>query len=183
MTRNNTRPDLHLTAGYALQGVGGNLFQRSGLGGDAVLLDDGGYLDGLTSIWERDTPTWSLTLNFSYPIGNRAAKANRSRAELQMEQTDLALRSQELSIVTEVTAAGLAVNDSFLLLQAAQRSREVSERAGEVEVTRFEVAASTNYEVALAQNALTSARLSELRAIIDYVNAVAEFELVQYVGG
>jgi outer membrane protein len=183
VTRNNTRPDLNLTAGYSLQGVGGDLFSRAGLGGDAILVDDGGYLDGLTSIWDRDTPTWNVSLNFSYPIGNRAAKANRSRAELQMEQTDLALRSQELSIVTEVTAAGLAVNDSFLLFQAAQRSREVSERAAEVEVTRFEVAASTNYEVALAQNSLTSARLSELRAIIDYVNAVAEFELVQYVGG
>ena len=183
VTRNNVRPDLSLTAAYSLQGTGGDLFQRSGLGGDAVLVESGGYLDGLNTIWGRDTPTWSLTLNFSYPIGNRAAKANRSRAELQMEQTDLALRNQELTIVTEVTAAGLAVEDSFLLLQAAQRSREVSERAAEVEVTRFEVAASTNYEVALAQNALTAARLSELRAIIDYVNAVAEFELVQYVGG
>ncbi len=183
VTRNNVRPDLNLTAAYSLQGTGGDLFQRTGLGGDAVLIDDGGYLDGLNTILGRDTPTWSLTLNFSYPIGNKAAKANRSRAELQMEQTDLALRNQELSIVTQVTAAGLAVRDSFLLLQAAQRSREVSERAAEVEVTRFGVAASTNYEVALAQNALTAARLSELRAIIDYVNAVADFELVQYVGG
>ena len=183
VTRNNTRPDLDLTGAYALQGTGGDLFARSGLGGDAMLVEQSGYLDGLNSIWERDTPTWSLTLNFSYPIGNKGAKANLQRAQLQIEQTDLALRNQELAIVTEVTNAGLAVNDFFLLLQASQRSREVSERAAGFEVTRFNVGASTNYEVALAQDALTSARLSELRAMINYVIAIAEFELVQYIGG
>ena len=183
VTSNNTRPDLNLTAAYSVQGVGGDRFSRAGLGGDPVLVDPGGYLDGLSSILDRSTPTWSLTLNFSYPIGNRGAKANLRRAELQMEQRDLAIRSQELAIVIEVTNAGLNVNDTFLLLQAARRSREVSERATEVEVTRFSVGASTNYEVSQAQDDLTSARLSELRAIINYVNAIAEFELVQYVGG
>ena len=182
VTGNNTRPDLNLTAAYSVQGVGGDRFSRSGFGGEPMLVEPGGYLDGLNSIWDRTTPTWSLTLNFSYPIGNKGAKANLRRAELQMEQTDLAIRSQELAIVIEVTNAGLTVNDTFLLLQAAQRSREVSERAAEVEVTRFSVGASTNYEVSQAQDALTSARLSELRAIINYVNAIAEFELVQYVG-
>jgi len=183
VTRNNVRPDLDLIAAYSVQGVGGDRFDRSGLGGDPVLVAPGGYFDGLSSIWGLDTPTWSLTLNFSYAIGNKGAKANRARAELQIEQTDLAIRNQELVIVTEVTAAGLAVSDSFLLVQAAQRSREVSERAAQFEVTRFEVAVSTNYEVGLAQNALTAARLSELRAMIDYVNAIAEFELAQYIGG
>ena len=87
-----------------------------------------------------------------------------------------------MGVVIEVTNAGLNVRDTFLLLEAAQRSREVSERAAEVEATRFGVGASTNYEVTQARDALTSARLSELRAIINYVNAVAEYELVQYIG-
>ena len=184
VTDNNTRPDLNLTAAYSVQGVGGDRFVRTGgLGGGGLeLVEQGGYVDGLRSILDRTTPTWSLTLNFSYPIGNRGAKADLRRAELQLEQTDLSIRSQELAVVIEVTNAGLNVNDTFLLLEAAQRSREVSERATEVEVTRFSVGASTNYEVSQAQDDLTSARLSELRAIINYVNAIAEFELVQYIG-
>jgi hypothetical protein len=36
--------------------------------------------------------------------------------------------------------------------------------------------------VTTAQDALTSARLSELRAIINHINAIAEFERVQRVG-
>jgi len=182
VTKNSTLPTLNLSAGYSLRGVGGDLYQRSGLGGEAVLIDQGGYMDALRSISDRDTPTWNLTLNFSYPIGNAASKANLSRARLQMQQTDLALRAQELAVVTEVTDAGLAVNDTYLQLQAAQRSRQVAERSAEIELTRFRVGASTNYEVMLAQNALTSARLSELRAIINHANAVAEFDRVQRVG-
>ena len=45
------------------------------------------------------------------------------------------------------------------------------------------VGASTNYEVTEAQDDLRAARLSELRAIINYINAIAEFERVQRVGG
>jgi outer membrane protein TolC len=85
--------------------------------------------------------------------------------------------------VTQVTDAGLAVRDTYLQLQAAQRSREVAERSADFEITRFNVGAATNYEVMQARDALTSARLSELRAIINYVNAIAEFERVQRVGG
>jgi outer membrane protein TolC len=49
-------------------------------------------------------------------------------------------------------------------------------------VTRFTAGVATNFEVVAAQDALTSARLSELRAVINHVNAVAEFERVQSVG-
>ena len=182
VTRNGTLPSLDLSAGYSLRGVGGDLYQRSGLGGDAQLVDQGGYMDGLTSIWERETPTWNLSLNFSYPIGNRAAEASLERAQLQRRQTELGLRSQELAVVTQVTDAGLAVRDTYLQLQAATRSREVAERSAEIELKRFEVGAATNYEVMLAQNSLTSARLSELRALIDHANSVAEFERVQRAG-
>jgi outer membrane protein TolC len=183
VTQDNLRPSLDLTAGYSVQGVGGDSYQRDQLGGNPILIAPGGYSDGLQSILDRDSPTWNLQLNFSYPILNRGAKANLERARLQMKQTDLALRSQELAIVTQVTNAGLNVNDRYLQLQAAQRSRDVSERNAEIELIRFNVGASTNYEVTQAQDNLTSARLSELRAIINYINAINEFERVQRIGG
>lgn len=182
VTRDNSRPQLNLTGGYSLQGIGGNLFERSTLGGDPVLVQQGGYLDGLSSIAGFDTPTWNVTINFTYPVGMKAANANLERAQLQLRQTELAIRGQELAIVSEVTGAGLAVTDTQLQLQAAQRSRELAERSAEVEVTRFNAGVSTNFEVVTAQDALTSARLSELRAIINQINAVAEFERVQRVG-
>jgi len=182
VTDDNRLPELNLTASYSLLGVGGTEYDRSGLGGTPVLVRQGGYIDGINSITAFDTPTWNLSLNFSYPIGMRSAKANLERARLQMEQRDLALRSQELAIVTEVTNSGLAVTDTRLQLEAATRSRELAEESAAAEATRFTAGVATNYEVVQAQDALTSARLSELRAIINHVNAIAEFERVQRVG-
>ena len=182
VTENNRLPELNLTASYALAGVGGTEYSRSGLGGAPVLVSQGGYVDGINQITGFDTPTWNLGLSFSYPIGMRSAKANLARARLQMEQQDLAIRAQELAIVTEVTSAGLSVTDTRLQLAAATRSRELSEQSAAAEVTRFNAGAATNFEVVAAQDELTSARLSELRATINHINAIAEFERVQRVG-
>ena len=183
VTEDNLKPDLSLSASYSVSGVGGDQYERDQLGGDPVLIAPGGYKDGIQSIVNRDTPTWNLSLNFSYPIGNLGAKANLERARLQMRQTELDLMNQELNIVTQVTDAGLNVTDTYLQWQAAQRSREVAERSAEIEQTRFNVGASTNYEVTQAQDDLRMSRLSELQAVINYVNAIAEFERVQRVGG
>ena len=51
-----------------------------------------------------------------------------------------------------------------------------------LELARFEVGVATNFELVTAQNSLTSARLSELQALINHLNAVADFERVQRVG-
>ena len=182
VTREDARPDLNLTASYSLLGVGGDLFSRSGLGGAPELLERGGYVDGLNSLANFETPSLSLGLSFTYPIGMRSAKANVERAQLQLRQDEIALRSQDLGIATEVTNAGLAVENTFLQLEAARRSREAAERSTEAELVRFSVGASTNFQVVSSQNTLTSALLTELRAIINYTNAIAEFQRVQRVG-
>ena len=42
---------------------------------------------------------------------------------------------------------------------------------------------SNNYNIAQAQNDLTSRRVLELNAIIAYVNAIADYEKRQRIGG
>lgn len=183
VTVDSRLPELNLTASYSLLGVGGTEFERQELGGAPVLVQQGGYLDGLSSIADFTTPTWNVGVNFSYPLGTSSQKANLQRARLQLQQTELAIRAQELQIVTEVTNAGLAVNDTNLQFQAAQRSRELAEESAAAETTRFSAGVATNFEVAAAQDDLTSARLSELRALINHINAIAEFDRVQRFGG
>jgi outer membrane protein TolC len=82
-----------------------------------------------------------------------------------------------------VTNAGLAVQNSYQQLLAARKSREAADRNAEAEQVRFENGMSNNYNVAFALNDLTSRRLAELRAIISYVNAIADYEKKQRAGG
>ena len=182
VTENSRLPDLNLTASYALQGVGGDLFARSGLGGAPELVAPGGYIDGLASIVALDVPTWNISLNGSYPLGLNPNRANAERARLELRQQQLSLRAQELSVVTQVTGAGLAVDNIFLQYEAAQRSREAAEENAAAEQVRFNVGAATNFELVTAQNQVTEARLSELQSLIAHLNAVAEFDRVQRVG-
>ena len=49
--------------------------------------------------------------------------------------------------------------------------------------TRFDVGMANSFEVATAVNQLTTSRLNELNAVIRYVNAIADFEKKQRVGG
>ena len=181
LSKNGIKPSLGLTASYSLAGVGGPLYNRSGLGGTAVLVEDGGYFDALRSIARIDTPTWNVSLNFSKPLGLSAQKANHQRSLLQFEQQRTSLKKTELDIETQVTRAGLDVQSRYKQLLAAQKSREAAERTLEAELTRFSVGMSTNFQVISLQNALTSARNSELNATINYINAIAEFDRVQKI--
>lgn len=181
LSKNGIMPSLGLTTSYALAGTGGNLYARSGLGGAAVLVEESGYLDALRAIGRIDTPTWQVALNFSKPLGLSAAKASHLRSQLSFEQQKTSLKATELNIETAVTRAGLDVQSTYKQLLAAQKSREAAERTLDAELTRFSVGMSTNFQVISLQNALTSARNSELSATIRYINAIAEFDRVQRI--
>lgn len=182
VSKSSALPTLDLTASYSLAGVGGDQYSRDNLGGDPVLVAPGGYSDGIQAISNFDAPTWNVSLNASYPLGINSQSVALERAELQARQQELSLRSQELSVVTQVTSAGLAVQNTFLQYDAAERSRVAAEQNAAAELARFEVGVATNFELLTAQNSLTTARLSELQALINHLNAVAEFDRVQRVG-
>lgn len=167
------RPQLDLQAGYSSAG-------QNSLTLDGVVL---GYDSALSQLFRFDVPTWNLQFNFTYPLFMRQAKANFARAQLAADQAATQIKQQELTVSTQVTNAGYAVENTYKQFQAAQKAREAAERNAEAEQIRFEVGMSTNYNVVQAQTNLTTQRLAELRAVIAYLNAIAEFDRVQRVGG
>jgi outer membrane protein TolC len=180
ITKDQLKPNLTFSSGYTLQGTAGTtrIFQ----GGQIVDEIPGGYFDALRAIAGFDTPAWNLGFNFSYPIGMRQAKASYATAVLNLEQAELRLKAQELEAVNQVTDAGLNVESLYKQLLAAQKTREAQEQNATAAQTRLDVGMATNFEVVQAQQQLTNARLNELRAMINYVNAIANFERVQRVG-
>ena len=179
VTKNSVLPDLSLQGSYALAGAGGPVLD--GLTGTVVA--PGGYFDALSSIGRFAQPTWSLAaeLHLSHRHGQRARVFGPSQIALQQAQANL--KVTELTIATDVTTAGLAVQNTFEQVQAAQKAREAAEKNANAEQTRFSVGLSNPYNVDTALNNLTNARLSELQAVIAYVNAIADYERKQIVGG
>lgn len=172
VTGNLTKPQLDLQGGYSASG-------QNSLVNSVVTGPGAAY----SQLFRFDVPTWNVQMNFTYPLFMRAAKANFARLQLQADQAATQIKAQELTVSTQVTNAGYAVENTYKQFQAAQKASEAAQRNAEAEQIRFEVGMSTNYNVVQAQTNLTTQRLAELRAVISYLNAVAEFDRVQRVGG
>lgn len=177
VTKSALLPNLSMSAGYSGSGQAGT--QRLS---DGTIIP-GGWLDSQTALSSFNNPRWNLGFNVSYPIGQLTQKANYATAQIRIDQAVAQLKAQELQVSTSVTNAGLNVNNSYLLYQAAIKSREAAERNADAAQVRFDNGLLTNIEVVQAQNTLTTSRLSELTRLIAYINAIAEFERIQKIGG
>ena len=83
--KNQTLPDVTAQFDYGLSAIGGVQFIRvAGVGltpGDIIGEERRGVGSVLGSLLTNDFPAWTLSLNFSYPIGNSAAAGEpRARA-------------------------------------------------------------------------------------------------------
>jgi outer membrane protein TolC len=177
--KNQTLPSLDFSANYTTQGVGGTRYVRSGLGGVATDVIPGGYRDALGTLGSFDYPQWGFQFNLSYPIGGSAQNAQYARSQVQRNQVEAQLEALELQVATDVTSAALSVQTSLTAYEAAVAARELREAQLEAEQSRFEVGLSTSYVVVQAQRDLSTSQDSELRALLNYRQALVEFERVQ----
>ncbi len=177
---NQRLPQLDLTASYGVQGLGGTRYKREGLGGAISQTFPGGYKDAVSTLFKNDYPTWNLQLNFTYPIGNSQADAQVASARLKMTQAQAQLRALELTVATDVTSSGLAIQSAAKRLEAAKVASALAQQKLDAEQSKFTVGMSTNFLVVQAQRDLRDAQIAELRALLDYRKAVVDFERVQH---
>ncbi len=180
--KNQSLPTLDLNVNYGVQGVGGTQFVRSNSGilGSAVTTTiPGGVTDALNSIFKNDNPRWTVGVSLNYPLGLTSQQTSLARARLQATQVGTQLQQIELQIARDITNAAINLENTAESVNAAQASRELSERRLEAEQSKFEVGMSTNYQVVQAQRDLNVARDSELRAILNYRRSLVEWERLQ----
>jgi outer membrane protein len=170
---NQSLPTLNLQGTYRLNG-------RGGRSTDAVNpLPPTNWWNALGGIGNFDAPTWTLQMNFAYPIGQSQAEANKARQEIIIRQNQTQVKAAELQIATEVTAAAIAVRNSLEAIQAATAARELSLKRAEAAQSKLDVGMATNFEVVQAQRDLADARNRELREHLNYRRALVDFQRVQ----
>jgi len=179
--RNQTLPQADLVARYGLVGLGGTQFITTGSGITRTITGTipGGYGDALSSLFATDYPAWTVSVNFSYPLGTSTAEASVARAKIQMNQTEAQLHQIELQVATDVTNAAINVQSGIERVQAAQAARELAQKTMEAEQSKFEVGMSTNYNVILTQRDLATAQNNELQAILAYRKSLVELDRLQ----
>jgi outer membrane protein TolC len=187
--RNQTLPDVTATLNYGLAALGGTRLQTTGTGIPGLPVDpttptgplEKSYASVLNDLLGLNSPSWTASLNISYPIGRSQAEANLARARLQYSQAQTRLKNQQLQVTTQVRQQARNVQTNQQRVQSTRASRQLQERRLDAEQRKFTAGTSTSYQVFQAQRDLSQARNSELRAILDYNQSVVDFETVQEV--
>jgi len=129
---------------------------------------DGDYYDALDSMFSGNYMAWSVGLQFSYPLGNRSARRDYSRALLE-ERKSMLQRANARDLV-KVFVENLIgdLETAVKRSEATAKSAELALKNMQAEEKKFKVGISTNRDVLEAQEAYAKALIAEVQALVDY---------------
>jgi outer membrane protein len=190
LAKDLTRPVINAQVSYGLNGLGGVLVTQRGEPdpnnpfdpGPVISTTSKGFGSVLGDLVGLDFPTWTVGVQFAYPLGNATQKVALTRNRLAYQQQELSLRSSELGVATEVRTVARSVNTNRKRVESTTSARVFSERQLDAARKKFAVGLAQSIDVLIAQRDLATARFNELSAIIDYVKSLVDFEAVQEGG-
>jgi outer membrane protein TolC len=138
----------------------------------------GGWGDALSAIGQGSFPDYGVSLTLTLPIRNRPAQAANARALLQERQDESRLRQVQNTVVVDVRTAQIALENGKARVGAAAKARVLQEQTLDAEQKKYQLGASTVFQVIQTQRDLATARSSELRAKIDMIEAKVTFDRV-----
>jgi len=111
-------------------------------------------------------------LIFAYPIRNRAAQAQHTRAVISKQQSIKALENLIHLAQVDVRVAYSEVTRTHEQITATAATRESQEEKLRVETEKFRVGKSTSLLVAQAQRDLVASQIAEIQALANYFKAL-----------
>jgi outer membrane protein len=161
LTRNQLLPDLALAGSVNTNGFGV------------------GYGNTMDSMTTGNFISYSVGVVLTVPLGNRSAEASYAKARLTVEQAKTSLKQLELQIVQQVREGVRRVEANAKRVDANRSARILAEEQLRVEQRRLEAGVTTTFNVLSFQRDLAQAQASEIRAIADYYNSLANLESVR----
>jgi outer membrane protein TolC len=169
--KNQVLPGLNLTASYGNPGIGGTTHDPT----TGAILSTGDFGDALRQVIDRKFKNWSVGLNFSYPILNRAARGAYGVSKYLWESDKARLTTTQQNVVVEVRAAARAIDTARRSIVAASKGRELAEKNLDAVKKKYDNGMSTSFEVTQIQRDLSAARTNELQALTIYRKALAAY--------
>lgn len=182
LNKNLTMPSVNLELNYSASATSGTQFEfGDGFPPPVLSRTDRSFGSALGDTFSGAYPNWSAFVRVAYPIGQTGTKVALARTQIQKRQQELDVRNLELQIVRDVREAARQVQNSFERVQAARVARDAAERQLDAENRRFEVGMSTTLAQQQRQRDLSTARNTELSAMISYNSALIQFQRVQRI--
>jgi outer membrane protein TolC len=172
-SNNELLPDLELTGGYTMQGLGG-IFYPTSLSGYPPILTavappvPGGLGNALSQMFSFGYPLYSFGLQLRLPIKNHQASADMADAIVQKKRDVLTVRSVQQQVRLDVVTAVSQVESSKDAMQLSVVARDYAKKYLEAEQKKYELGNSTIFFVLQAQQALVSAESSVVQNSVNY---------------
>jgi outer membrane protein len=170
-TKNALLPTATLSAQYGSFGLAGN----SLIGTPPVPHQDG-FTAAQNQIFHNQFPDYAVSLNLSLPLRNRAAQADNVHAQLVKRQLEAQVQQVKNNALLDVRNTTIALEQGRAQVEAASKARELQQQTFEAEQKKYQLGASTVYQVILTQRDLITAQGTELRALANLAEAKANYE-------
>jgi outer membrane protein TolC len=176
--KNQTLPDLSLSASYSSPGIDGTRIFYIGnpLDGNIDYTEPGNITGALKQTVKFTYPNWNLGLTLNIPLANVFSRAALAQAKLNLRQSMLDLENQKEQVYLEIKNAVRSVEANYKRILAYTTARQLAEQKLAAEEEKRRVGMSTNYLVLSYQRDLANARISELNAIVSYNVSLAALE-------
>jgi len=138
--------------------------------------DKKGFGDAMSQVFHSNFPNYTVALNVNVPIRNRVAQADYQRATLEQRQLVASLQQLKNNAILDVNTFYVALVQDRARVEAASKARDLQQQTFDAENKKYQLGASTVYQVILTQRDLITARGTELRALADLAEAKANFE-------
>jgi outer membrane protein TolC len=135
-------------------------FTKNGLG-----IGPGRSVD---TVYGEDNNNWLAGLEFEYPLGNQAARAEYTKRSLEYKQASTEVGRLKEQIASEVSQAMREVMLATKEIPTTLQAKTASERVVVSENARFELGQKSNEELLRAQDLLAGTELDYVRAITNY---------------
>jgi outer membrane protein TolC len=168
--KNSLKPTLQGFAELTNNGLTGDLTPLGALQPGVYYLA-GGYSNLLAQIFRRNFPNYSAGFSLNIPLRNRAAQADYAASMLELRQNELNLRKNTNQIRVDVQNAVIGLEQARARYDAAEKSRGLSEQTLHADQRKYELGASTPFQVVQDQRDLAAAQSAEVEAMANYTHA------------
>ena len=174
--RNQVLPRLDLIANYSAAGLGGRAAVFDPVTGVPTgEFSSTGYSHAVNQVFSNTFPSWTVGFVVGVPITNIGARAEAKRAELDVALARTNEEQTRQNIVLDVRGTVRAIDTAAKEITASRTAREAAEQNVEAERRRYENGLSTNFQVLQIQQQLSSARASEIQALVAYNKSIAAY--------
>jgi len=184
-SKNQTLPRIDLLGSLGTSGIAGKPASTAGAFGFLYQGTkspwDGHWKDVYDRMDNGDYYSYLIGVKIEFPLENRIARSQYSKAKLQAAQAVTGLKSSETQIINEVRDAVRKVETSEKLIDSATASLRLAQEKLKAEEKKYSVGMSTAHDVLEFQEDLAKAESSLIFAKTGYNKSIANLMRVKGV--